>query len=120
MNTKQKVTKSISVILLVALAAFATTGLVLADHIAPVESVGVSRMTSFEQYQAVMDHMEEDQAAAFARLNASRFNRMEVFKQYNQAIAEMQREQEARKSALSQRANDESQLFWDQYFMYAK
>ena len=68
MNNKKKWTKSISVALLVALASVATTGLVLADHGTPVEGVAVSSLTSFDQYQAAIDHMESDLESATAAL----------------------------------------------------
>jgi hypothetical protein len=67
MNNKRKLTKSVTVALLVALASLATAGLVLADHYGPVEGVPVSSKTYFDQYQAAIDHTEENAAAALAR-----------------------------------------------------
>ena len=64
MNNKRKLTKSISVALLVALASLATTGLVLADHAIPVEGVPVSSGIYYDLYQTALDHMEEDRNLA--------------------------------------------------------
>ena len=95
MNNKKNRTKSISVALLVALAAFATTGLVLADHIVTVEGVPVTSQTYFNQYQAAIEHMEEDQTAAVTALSVSKVNSRDVFGQYAEAIEQMEREKNA-------------------------
>jgi hypothetical protein len=71
MNNEKKWTKLIMVALLVALASFSTAGLVFADHFPPVTVVGsMSSLSSFQQYQAALDHSERAYQAAFAALPA--------------------------------------------------
>jgi len=114
MNTKRNWTKSISVAVLVALAAFATTGLVLADHGKPLSGVAESSLTSFNQYQAAIDHMEEDQAAALTRVSTSKVNSADVFEQYNEALAQSERERNISIFRLSVSAVSSADVF-EQY-----
>ena len=108
MNNKKKWTKSISVALLVALASLATTGLVLADHYDPAEGVAVTGLTAFNQYQAALDHMEEDRVAAFASAFDSKVNSRVAFEQYQTALDEARWEQAARVFELSTKDNEKS------------
>jgi hypothetical protein len=99
MNNKRNLNKSVTVILLVALASLATTGLVLADHIGTVEGAPVTSQTFFNQYQAAIEHAEEDADAASSKLWLSRVRRLTPFEQYMNE--ELQREKEARTNTSS-------------------
>ena len=120
MNNKKKWTKSISVAMLVALAALATTGLVLADHLTPVEGVAVSSQTYFDQYQAAIEHMEEDQNAAFVTFSTSNVSSLEAFTQYNEALEQMRQEQAARMFEATVSKSNDTNMRWEQYFKYAR
>lgn len=78
MNTNMKWTKTISVALLVAITAFATTGLVLADHYTPLDGVSESSLSTFDLYHAAMDNMETDQADTVASLHTEDSTRGQV------------------------------------------
>lgn len=70
MNNKKKWTKLMMVVSLAVLASLATAGLVLADHFPPAVSGSMSSRTSFEQYQAALDHAESASQTAFAASSA--------------------------------------------------
>ncbi len=120
MNTKQKLTKWTSIMLLVAIASLATAGLALADHEIPVGSVERSSRTAFDQYNAVLAHMEENlNAALFASFN-TRNNSAVRFDQYTMAIEQMIRSSEAAFATLTTRQSDDSLFRWEQYLEYAQ
>ena len=142
MNSENKLTKSMTVVLLVAFASLATTGLVLADHYPPVGSVSMSSLRSFEQYQTAIDHMEEDQAAALTIVDSSRnfvpyldaFDQTELDRR--NVVITTQTSADTRTSGnflpyldeldqtgpvtLQTSGDDSSWLFWEQYFKYAR
>ena len=116
MNPNKKWKKSISVALLVALATLATTGLVLADHMNPVEGVAVSSLTYFNQYNAVIEHMEEDRVAAETALRTKVDTRsVERFEQYSRAIKLAEEEHDAAVIAASTRVDLGSYESFKQY-----
>ena len=121
MNTNKKWTKSISVVLLVAIASFATAGLVLANHDTPAMGVEVSSRLIFEQYNAVLAHMEEDlNTALFTSLSTADTSSRARFDQYSWAIDEMIRASEAASVITPASDADNSMLRWEQYFEYAR
>jgi hypothetical protein len=142
MNNKKKWTKSIMIALLVALASLATTGLVLADHYPPVGSVSRDSLTSFGQYQAAIEHMEEDRIATltaartkvvdlagvrfvpyldeFDQTSLDRSNvtiiSLDSFESYPDEFDRI----ELHWLAAKAQAEDDSVLRWEQYLMFAK
>jgi hypothetical protein len=101
MNNKRKLTKSVTVVLLVALASFATSGLVLADHYSTVEGAVISSQVFFNQYQAAIDHMEENAIAAQSALAVSRVSSLDRFALYQAAIERAEKSAEAARSAFA-------------------
>ncbi len=148
MNTKKKWTKSISVTLLVVLASLVTTGLVLADHYPPVGGVAVNSLTSFEQYQAAIDHLERDRTAALTTSFTSsdrpsqnsfvpyldEFDQTELDREFTAITSLTSVDTRSQDNFLpyldefdqtgpvTSRANDtdDSRLRWEQYFKYAR
>ena len=143
MNNKKKLTKSISVALLVALASFVSSGIVLANHFPPVGSVSEVSVTAFEQYQAAIDHAESAYPSALAssttvvlRSSASfapypdEFDRSELDRRgvaittvnrsenYVPYLDEFDRAELHWFAAKSQ--DDDGLLRWEQYLLFAR
>lgn len=114
MNTKRKLTKWTSIIVLVAIASLATAGLVLADHDTPVVGVEVSSKTYFDQYNAAIEHMERDRQAAFAALINARNSSAVSFDQYNAAIEQAELDRNTAFTNLAN-ASTSSAVRFDQY-----